>query len=64
MSMNEVVRLLRSAAAELRQSEGSTLFIPLPEPEDPPYPMGLVPGDYELREVAEAVQFLADMLEV
>jgi len=26
--------------------------------------MGLTPGDYEGREVAEAVQFFSDMLEV
>lgn len=64
MGVTEAVRLLRAAAAELRQAEGGSLFIPLAEPEDPPYPMGLVPGDYELREVAEAVQFLSDMLEV
>jgi hypothetical protein len=57
------VELLRAAAQELRQAEGASLFIPLPEPEDPPYPMGLEPGDYEGREVAEAVQFLADLLE-
>jgi hypothetical protein len=64
MSMSEAVRLLRDAAGELRQTEGASLFIPLPEPEDPPYPMGLTPGDYAVREVAEAVQFVADMLEV
>jgi hypothetical protein len=64
MGVTEAVRLLRAAAAELRQVEGGSLFIPLPEAEDPPYPLGLVPGDYDLREVAETIQFLADMLEV
>lgn len=64
MSMDEVVRLLRSAATELRQAERGSLFIPLPEADDPPYPLGLVSGDYDLRDVAEVVQFLADMLEV
>jgi hypothetical protein len=57
------VELLRQAAGELRQAGGSSLFLPLPEPEDPPYPMDLTPGDYELREVAAAVQLLADLLE-
>jgi hypothetical protein len=57
------VELLRKAAEELRQAEGASVLIPLPEAEDPPYPMGLTPGDYALREVADAVQFLADMLE-
>lgn len=64
MGVNDAVRLLREAAAELRQVEGGSLFIPPPEAEDPPYPMDLTPGDYELREVAEAAQFIADMLEV
>jgi hypothetical protein len=58
------VELLRAAAQELRQAEGASLFLPLPESEEAPYPMGLVAGDYELGEVAEAVQFLGDMLEV
>ena len=58
------VELLRAAAEELRQAEGVGLFIPMPDPEDPSYPLGLTPGDYEGREVAEAVQFLSDMLEV
>jgi hypothetical protein len=57
------VELLRAAAQELRQAEGASLFIPLPKAEDPPYPLDLTPGDYEAREVAEAVQFLSDMLE-
>jgi hypothetical protein len=57
------VELLRAAAQELRQAEGASVLIPLPEAEDPPYPMGLEPGDYELSEVAQAVQFIADMLE-
>jgi hypothetical protein len=58
------VELLRAAAQELRQAEGASLFLPLREAEDPPYPMGLTPGDYAVSEVAEAVQFVADMLEV
>jgi hypothetical protein len=57
------VELLREAAQELRQAEGASLFLPLPEPEDPPYPMELTPGDYELSEVAQLIQFLADLLE-
>lgn len=57
------VELLRQAATELRQTEGASLFLPLPEPDEPPYPMGLTPGDYEGREVAAAVQLLADLLE-
>jgi len=64
MSMNEVVRLLRAAAHELRGAKPTRLLIPDPEEDGESYPLGLVPGDYDLREVAEAVQFLADMLEV
>jgi len=64
MSMSEAVRLLRAAANELQGGEGTRLLIPDPEEADESYPLGLVPGDYDLREVAEAVQFLADMLEV
>jgi len=64
MSMTEAVRLLRAAASELRGGEGARLLIPDPEEDDESYPLGLVPGDYELRDAAEAVQFLADMLEV
>jgi len=64
MSMSEAVRLLRAAANELREGEGTRLLIPDPEEGDAPYPLGLAPGDYEVGEVAEAVQFLADMLEV
>ena len=58
------VELLRAAAEELREAEGASVFIPMPDPDEPPYPMGLTPGDYALREVAEAVQFLADIMEV
>ena len=64
MSMSEVARLLRAATNELQGGEGRRLLIPDPEGSDEPYPLGLVPGDYDLCEVAEAIQFLADMLEV
>jgi len=64
MSVSEAVRLLREAASELRGSEGARLLIPDPEEDDKSYPLGLVPGDYDLRDAAKAVQFLADMLEV
>ena len=62
--MTEAVRLLREAADELRTAERTRLLIPDLEEGDEPYSLGLVPGDYDLRQVAEAVQFLADMLEV
>ena len=58
------VELLRQAAQELRQAKGPDLFLPIRDPDEAPYPLGLTPGDYELTEVAEAVQFLGDMLEV
>ncbi len=64
MSVSEAVRLLRAAANELRGSEGARLLIPDPDEDDECYPLGLVPGDYSLPDAAEAVQFLADMLEV
>jgi hypothetical protein len=62
--MSEVVRLLRAAADELQGGEGTRLLIPEPEEADESYPLGLVPGDYDSRDAAKAVQFLADMLEV
>jgi len=64
MSMSEAVRLLRAAANELREGEGTRLLIPDPEEDDGPYPLCLLPGNHDLRDVADAVQFLADMLEV
>jgi len=58
------VELLREAAEELRQPARSFLVIPETDPADGPYPLGLKPGSYRLTEVAHAVSFVADMLEV
>ena len=58
------VELLKQAAEELKQPAGSFLIIPKTDPADGPYPLGLKPGSYRLTEVAHAVSFVADMLEV
>jgi hypothetical protein len=60
-----VVTLLREAAEELRAALGRDLIIPDFDEESltNPYPLGIQPGAYGLAEVAEAVQFIADMLE-
>jgi hypothetical protein len=60
-----VVTLLREAAEQLRAVGGRDLVIPDFDEESlsNPYPLSIQPGAYGLAEVAEAVQFIADMLE-
>lgn len=63
--MNTTVTMLREAADRLRAVGERDLIIPEFDEDSlsNPYPLGIQPGTYRLAEVAEAVQFLADMLE-
>jgi hypothetical protein len=56
------IELLRQAAQELRAVGTREVVVPEYDEEER-YPLGIQPGTYRLAEVAEAVQFLADMLE-
>jgi hypothetical protein len=60
--VNTTVTLLRQAADRLRAAGERDLVIPEYDAEER-YALGIQPGTYRLAEVAEAVQFLADMLE-
>ena len=64
--MNMTVSLLREAAGQLRAVGGGNLILPDFDEESPDesYPLALQPGSYRLAEVAEALQFIADMLEM
>jgi len=63
--VNTTVTTLREAADRLRTASGRDLVIPDFDEDSlsNPYPLGIQPGTYRLAEVAEAVQFLADMQE-
>ena len=56
------IESLRQAAEELRAAGAREVVIPDYDDEER-YPLGIQPGTYRFAEVAEAVQFLADMLE-
>ena len=64
-STNTTVTLLREAAEQLRAAGGRNFVIPDFDEDSlsNPYPLGIQPDTYRLAQVAEAVQFLADMLE-
>lgn len=61
--MRYVVETLRGLADGLRAARPRTLLLPDKETEDERYPLDLQPGCYDTRELAKALQFLADMLE-
>jgi hypothetical protein len=59
----EIVDMLRSASKQYG-NKGDDVIIPEHDPgSGETYPMGIKPGTYSKKEVSDALQFLADMME-
>ena len=58
-----IVENLRQISDDIKRSKIEFITIPMTASFNEKYPMGIKPGDYTKEELAEAIQFLADMLE-
>jgi hypothetical protein len=62
--MRHAAEFIRTTTPKQLQDPGNmTFLIPDYDEAETPYPLGLQPGMYALAEVADAVRWLADMLE-
>ena len=68
MKIGDIVPNLRQMSNSIRESKIDGITIPLvdlatKQQTDEEYPLGIKPGYYSKEELAEAIQFIADMLE-